>query len=247
MRTKQLFTLFALCVLVISFACLCEEKVSADVKYLGSDESTQGDWIGKYGADGAIIFCNAEYKNVDLSAPYKADPKQKLIKEGLIKELTIYSDFEGKAKAYGWVFNASPPKDEKRSPLLVDGSARYAGCVSGRAAHVAMTLTVNSTQYKVAIYCLDYDTGGARKHEVFGFQGKDIPQKPDATAPKGYNNGVYYIWEVTGGEPFKFYQKNLAGSVNSVSSGIFVDATITTSVKPLGKLPLTWCVIKSKY
>jgi hypothetical protein len=106
-----------------------------------------------------------------------------------------------------------------------------------------MTLTVNSTQYKVAIYCLDYDTGGSRRHEVFGFQ-KDMPQKPDATAPKGYNNGIYYIWEVTGGEPFKFYQKNLAGSVNSVSSGVFIDA-IGKGVEPGGKLSTTWGRIKS--
>ena len=50
-----------------------------------------GDWIGKYGGSGAIIFCNKENHNADLPVPYKPDEAQKLFKQGLIKEISISS------------------------------------------------------------------------------------------------------------------------------------------------------------
>lgn len=234
---KRKRVLLATSVLTLLYFCFC---VSAQVKYLGTDIKTQGDWIGIYGKDGAIIFCNQENHNSDLPVPYKPDEGQKLFKKGLIEEIVLGSS--GVSKAYGWIFNANPG-DVKRVPWLTDKSARYAACVSGRAADVAMTLTVNSTHYKVSIYALDFDTT-TRNFQAFGWQGKNMPDDPDDEIAK-YTDGVYLTWEVKGGEPFQFYQKNGAGSANCVISGVFIDDA-KASVELNGKISTLWGRIKDK-
>lgn len=213
-------------------------SANAEVKYLGTDWETKGDWIGKYGKDGAIIFCNKELHNTDLPMPYEPDEKQKLFKKGIIKEISITSS--GNAKAYGWIFNANPG-DDKRAPFKVDKSARYAACISGRAADVAIILKVNSTHYKVTIYCIDYDTANTRGHRVYGYQGEKLPDKPDEETVK-YREGVHYSWEVTGDEPFRYFAKNTL-QFNTVASGLFIDDM--KAIEPGGKLSTTWGRIKN--
>jgi hypothetical protein len=232
MKGKLILLTIALVLILLSFG-LC---ANADVKYLGTDTKTQGDWIGVYGQDGA-----KETHAVDVPDPYKPDEAQKLFKKGLIKEISVTDagTLNG-PKAYGWIFNANPG-DNKKAPWLVDKSARYAACVSGRATNMAMTLTVNSSSYKVTVYSLDFDTT-ARNCQVYGYQGKDLPDDPDDTIAK-YTDGVYTSWEVTGTDPFKYFAKNGAGSVNCVSSAIFVDST--ASVDPNGKLSTLWGSIKN--
>jgi hypothetical protein len=235
MKGKLLLLAITSVLILLSFG-LC---TNAQVKYLGADTKTQGDWIGVYGESGAIIFCNKENHNADLPDPYKPDEGQKLFKKGSIKEIKLSST--GGAKAYGWIFNANPGEN-KKAPWLTDKSARYAACVSGRSADMAMTLTVDSTHYKVSVYALDFDTT-ARNFQAFGWQGKDKPDDPDDEIAK-YTDGVYVTWEVTGKDPFQFYQKNGAGSVNCVISGVFVDDA-NVSVEPNGKPSTLWGSIKS--
>ena len=224
-------------VILLSFS-LC---ANASVKYLGSDRTTQGDWVGKYGANGVIIFCNKDNHNANLPVPYNIDETQKLAKKGLISELSITGSGTGQA-AYGWIFNATPG-DAKNALWLVDKSARYAACISGRNADVAMTLKVDSTHYKVTIYCTDYDTT-ARAYQAFGYQGNTIPAQPDEEINK-YTNGIYTSWEVTGSDPFKYLGKNLAPSVNNVASGLFIDDMgAVSSVQSNDKLPSVWGHIK---
>ncbi|MBM3242770.1 hypothetical protein FJZ31_41445 [Candidatus Poribacteria bacterium] len=229
------FLPISLWLLLLSFVL----SANAEVKYLGADWKTQGDWIGKYGKGGAIIFCNKEFHNTDLPVPYEPSEKDKLFKRGLIEEISITSS--GNSKAYGWSFNANPG-DDKRAPWLVDKSARYAACISGRAADVAMTLKVNSTHYKVTIYCVDYDTADTRGHRVYGYQGEKLPDKPDEETVK-YREGVHYSWEVTGDEVFRYFAKNTL-QFNTVSSGLFIDDM--QDVKPAGKLSTTWGRIKNE-
>jgi hypothetical protein len=213
-------------------------SANAEVKYLGADWDTQGDWIGKYGKDGAIIFCNGEFHNIDLPVPYEPSEKEKKFKKGIIKEISITSS--GGGAAYGWIFNANPGND-KRAPWLVDESSRFAACISGRSADVAITLQVNSDHYKVTIYCTDYDTAETRGQQVYGYQGDELPDKPDEDTVK-YTEGVHYSWEVTGDEPFRYFAKNTL-QFNCVSSGLFIDEM--KAVKPSGKLSTIWGRIKN--
>jgi hypothetical protein len=212
-------------------------SANAEVKYLGADWDTQGDWVGKYGKNGVIIFCNEAFHNQDLPVAYEPAEKEKLFQEGLIDEISITSS--GNAKAYGWIFNANPG-DDKRAPWLVDKSARYAACISGRAADVAMTLKVDSTHYKVTIYCVDYDTANTRGHQIYGYQGEELPDKPDEETVK-YREGVHYSWEVTGDEAFRYFAKNTL-QFNTVSSGLFIDDA--KDVVLTGKLATRWGRIK---
>ena len=213
-------------------------SANADVKYLGTDWDTQGDWIGKYGADGAIIFCNQNAHNADLPVPYKPSEEEKLFKKGLIEEISITSS--GGGAAYGWIFNANPG-DDKKAPWLVDESSRFAACISGRNADVAITLEVDSDHYNVTIYCTDYDTANTRGQQVYGYQGETLPDKPDEETVK-YTDGVHYSWEVTGDEPFMYFAKNTL-QFNCVASGLFIDDM--KAVKSGGKLSTTWGHIKN--
>lgn len=115
---KNFFLLLALVAFLLGY--LTAVFSIAEVKYLGAEWDTQGDWIGKYGADGAIIFCNDEFHSVDLPVPYEPSEKEKKFKKGIIKNIDITSS--GGGAAYGWIFNANPG-DDKKAPWLVDESS----------------------------------------------------------------------------------------------------------------------------
>ena len=235
-KMKNFFSLLALG--AFGFAYLMMGFAIAEVKYLGTDWKTQGDWIGKYGKDGAIIFCNEKFHNGDLPVPYEPSSGEKKVKKGLIEEISITSS--GGGAAYGWIFNANPGND-KIAPWLVDESSRFAACISGRNADVDLTLKVNSDHYKVTIYCTDYDTANTRGQQVYGYQGETLPDKPDEETVK-YKDGVHYSWEVAGDEPFRYFAKNTL-QFNVVVSGLFIDDM--QDVKPGGKLSTTWGRIKN--
>ena len=233
---KNFFPLLALGAFLLAY--LTVGFSIADVEYLGADWDTQGDWIGKYGADGAIIFCNQDAHNADLPVPYKPSEEEKLFKKGIIKEVSITSS--GGGAAYGWIFNPDPGED-KKAPWLVDESSRFAACISGRNADVAITLKVNSDHYKVTIYCTDYDTANTRGYQVYGYQGETLPDEPDEEIVE-YSDGVYTSWEVTGQEPFRYFAKNTL-QFNVVASGLFIDDM--KDVEASGKLSTTWGRIKN--
>jgi len=212
-------------------------SANAEVKYLGAEWDTQGDWIGKYGADGVIIFCNDEFHSADLPVPYEPSEQEKKFKKGIIEEISITSS--GGGAAYGWIFNANPG-DDKRAPWLVDESSRFAACISGRNADLAITLKVNFDHYKVTIYCTDYDTANTRGQQVYGYQGETLPDEPDEETVE-YTDGVHYSWEVTGDEPFQYFAKNTL-QFNCVASGLFIDDMKYVEVG--GKLSTTWGHIK---
>ena len=96
--------------------------------------------------------------------------------------------------------------------------------------------------YQVAISAIDWDSS-VRVEDLVGYQGEKAPKDPDVTVQNpDFHNGVYYIWHVTGNDPFKL-QITHKGGANWVISGLFVDA-INASVNVNGKLTMTWGSIK---
>jgi len=243
---EKLMLYFGKRLLSVSFmiGVLFALNVNASVTYIGIDKTTQGDWVGKYGKDGAVIFCNKSAHGADLSIPYVPSEAEKLFIKGLIQEISI-TDSTG--KAYGYIWNATPG-DDKKCSLLVDKSSRIAACVSGRGwADLTISLKVNSTNYKVSIYCLDYDKVRVPGQDTYGYQGDKLPDKFDINIGD-HTNGVYISWEVTGQEPFKYFAKKVGATVNIVTSAVFVDEIKTTSnVDPASKLLETWGKIKQNY
>ena len=211
---------------IVMLASMLTLSVYANVEYTGKDTATQGDWMGKYGENGAIIFdAGAQGQIIDSS-------ESDHLTEGVIASYDV-----GIAHHYNW---ANSTNDKRGLQLPPDGASRIAACIFHDNGWT-LTLTVDATDYNVAVYFLDWDLN-MRIHDVVGYQGKSPPQTFDFTveAPD-FQEGVYHLWHVTGNEPFKLEVAQRSGNV--VSSGVFVDGA-TAAVKPGGKVTTTWAEIK---
>jgi len=190
----------------------------AEVKFLGKDTTTKGDWPGKYGANGVILFAMKDQTDM--------------------KDITKFDD----AKNTRWDW-ANPTDDKRGLVMLTDKTKRIGSCMYNNPNSV-ITLTTGLTSYQVALCVLDWDST-ARSEELVGFQGAAAPAKADATVTNPeFNAGVYYKWAVTGSDPFKIQVTFKAGA-NWVMSGIFLDKITGTAVQSGGKLATTWGDIRT--
>ena len=190
----------------------------ADVKFLGKDTTTKGDWPGKYGKNGVILFAAKDQTDM--------------------KDITKFDD----AKNTRWDW-ANPTDDARGLVTLTDPKKRMGTCMYNNPTSV-ISLETKLDSYQVALCVLDWDST-ARSEELVGFQGAKAPDKPDATVTNPeFNAGVYYKWAVTGKDPFKIQVTFKAGA-NWVMSGLFVDAVSASAVQPGGKLATTWGGIKN--
>ena len=219
----------SLVIFFISFAI----SASADVKYIGIDKKTQGEWEGKYGKDGVIIFSASHVGQPPDPAP---GGKNDLVREGLIKR---YETPDG--QRFIWARGNMP---HFLSTKELDGKHEKLNACAFNAGQVTVILEVDAVQYQVAAYY-----GGAentRVQDIYGYLGDDIPAKPDVRIEKFGNGGtgVYVIWEVAAKpkETFTILTKQI-GPINAVIGGVFIDA-IKEPVRPAGKLSITWGEIK---
>ena len=207
----QLFW-FLITIFVISSNCLLD----AEVEYIGTDEATQGDWIGKYGANGAILFAPKDL--VDL------------------KDIK-YDD--GGNQRWDW---ANPTPDDRGLLYPDDPKKRAGSCIFNNPVGL-ITIETKLTNYQVAVYAVDWDSS-VRVEDVVGFQGNKAPNDPDVTVKNpDFHEGVYYLWLVDGNDPFKL-QITHKGGANWVISGIFVDDMKGASVDLKAKLATIWGQIK---
>ena len=107
MLDRRNFTLLlAFATFSFAFSVLTHISV-AGVTYLGTDSDTQGDWIGVYGAAGAIIFCNNANHGGNFDAPYQPSEDEGKFERGMIEEINA-TDFD--VPAYGWIWAANPAR-----------------------------------------------------------------------------------------------------------------------------------------
>lgn len=192
--------------------------VLSDVKFAGKDTTTKGDWTKKYGKNGAIIFAIKDQTDM--------------------KDIASFDD--AKNNRWDW---ANPTADVRGLTYVGDTSKRTGSCMYNNPDTV-LTLTSKLTSYQVALYCCDWDST-VRVQELAGFQGTKAPEKADVTVQNPeFNAGVYYLWTVTGSDPFKL-QIKFKGGANWVISGIFIDAISSTAVRPDSKLAMTWGAIRA--
>jgi len=189
----------------------------AEVEYTGKDTETQGDWMDEYGENGAILFAPTDLTD--------------------LRDISAYDD--GGNQRWDW---ANPTPDE-RGLLYPDESGNRAGsCMFNNPVGV-VTIETNLRDYQVAVYAVDWDSS-VRVQDMVGFQGNNAPNAPDVTVENPeFNAGVYYLWHVTGNDPFKL-QITHTGGANWVISGIFVDDLGGTPVQLKDKLATTWGRIK---
>jgi len=208
----QLLLLFIIPILVISYNCLLD----AEVEYIGTDEATQGDWIGKYGENGAILFAPKDL--VDL------------------KDIEID---DGGNQRWDW---ANPTPDKRGLLYPNDPKKRAGSCIFNNPVGL-ITIETKLTNYQVAVYAVDWDSS-VRVEELVGFQGNKAPDEPDVTVENpDFHEGVYYLWVVNGKDPFKL-QITHKGGANWVISGIFVDDMKGAAAQPKSKLATMWGTLK---
>ncbi|MBM3215894.1 hypothetical protein FJZ36_13365 [Candidatus Poribacteria bacterium] len=201
---------------------------SADVKYLGVDKKTQGDWKGKYGKDGAIIFDAGGVNGVNNPGK-KSDQFRKGV-------LEAYD--EGNSNRWNWATDAG--NDKRGLTYVADDGRRIGACAWGTGTHT-FSLSVASKDYQVAVYCVDWDSS-VRIEDIVGYQDA-VPAKADLTVQNPeFNAGMWLLWHVTGTIPFKLNVTHKGGA-NWVISGIMVDAQL--AVDPAGKASTTWSALRS--
>lgn len=220
---KKAMSVFSCLVLLLGISL-----AHSAVEYLGEDEDTQGNWKGKYGASGGVIF---EAGGVDGQNRPGQDNDQ--LVDGIV---TTYTD--GSPNRWNW---ATDTNDE-RGLEYVDPQAgdRIGACQYGNGSGT-LVIEVDSTDYQVATYHVDWDSV-VRAIDVVGFQGNTPPNDPDLQLVNPeYNAGIWLLWHVTGASPFNL-QITQQGGANWVISAVMIDDL--RAVSSAGKLTTTWGQIK---
>ncbi len=214
MKLQSLLSLSKATAIIFILAC---SSGNAEVEYIGADTDTQGDWIGNYGENGAILFAVADLED--------------------LKDITAFDD--GGNQRWDW----ANPTDDARGLLYPDGSGdRTGSCVFNNPEGV-FTVETSLSDYQVAAYVVDWDST-VRVQTMTGFQGDSAPAESDVTVENpDFNAGMYHIWHVTGGDPFKLRITH-EGGANWVMSGIFVDEIGSAAVDARGRLTTTWGQLK---
>jgi hypothetical protein len=206
----------SLILVTIVFAFVFASFTHAVVKYVGEDKKTLGDWPGKYGKNGAMVFAPKDLK--------------------YLKDITNFEDKDN--LRWDWV---NPTPDKRGAIYPTDLKSRAGSCMYNNP-NTILTLETKLKNYQVAVYAVDWDST-ARSEALTGFQGAKAPADPDVTLTNPtFNAGIYEIWTVTGTDPFNLQIVFKAGA-NWVITGIFVDA-IGAAVEANGKLATTWSDLK---
>jgi alpha-L-rhamnosidase len=200
----------------IVFAFVFASFTHAAVKYVGEDKKTLGDWPGKYGKNGALVFAPANLYDM--------------------KDISKFDDM--KNLRWDW---ANPTADKRGAVYPADPGKRAGSCMYNNP-NTVLTLETKLKGYQVAVYAVDWDST-ARSESFTGYQGGTAPKVPDVTIKNpDFNAGIYEIWTVTGTDPFNLKIDFVSGA-NWVITGIFIDAT-GAAVEANGKLATTWGDLK---
>jgi hypothetical protein len=227
LRKERRITMKTIILFLIVISFIAFSVANADVEYQHKDTKTQGDWKGKYGSAGGVLFDNGGSDNTNINGK-KGDQLVKGV-------LTEYDD----AARPRW--NWASHTDDQRGLQYVKEEDRIGACIWGSGTST-LTLTVDSKDYQVAAYFIDWDSN-VRVQEIVGYQ-KTAPAKADALLQGAeFHDGVWHLWHVTDTEPFKL---NIAhqGGANWVISAFLIDTA--AFVAPQGKLTTTWGRVKSK-
>jgi len=206
-----------LLLLITTIFALSSILVYANVTFDGKDTATKGNWVGKYGKNGAILFGIADQKD--------------------LKDITKFTD---NGQRWDW---ANPTADERGLISIADPNVRIGNCMYNNPVGL-ITVETSLDSYQATLFVIDWDST-VRVEELVGYQGNIAPAQPDATVENpDFNAGIYYKWSVTGREPFNI-QITHKGGANWVVSGFFADAISSSAVQSSGKLTSTWGGIRA--
>jgi hypothetical protein len=171
-------------------------QIEPAVTFLGGDDTSQGDWQGKFGADGDDLIG----KETKLPAYARLQWQN--------ADLWIYDPATNDKRALAYF--ANPPTGKDRI-----AAARYNG---GGGDEVAFIIDVGAAARRLSLYFLDYDRKGRR--QTLEIADAMTGQALDKREIADFANGRYLSWKVQG--KVKITLHKLAGD-NACVSGLFLD------------------------
>jgi hypothetical protein len=162
------FTLSFLALLLCTSNIKAQSTGSSTVNFIGVDAATQGNWQGKYGADGYAI----------------ANGTQALPSYAVFTPLNQSN--------YTWNANTTDP----RALQTVSPAGRVASCWYGSTFSLGVNLT-DGKSHQVAIYALDWD-GNFGRSETVQVLDANTNAALDSRTVSSFSNGMYLVWNITG-------------------------------------------------
>ena len=148
----------------------------AQVQFVGSDLSTQGDWKGRYGNDGEMILQDQQ------SVPSYAAviPAQKV----------------------DWTWKSST--DDSRALQRLASDARLAACwYSASSFEIDLNLTDGAT-HVVSFYCVDWDASErTQRIEILDFNTRQVLDEAEL---QEFGDGIYLTYRINGRVIIRFSQ-----------------------------------------
>lgn len=167
--------------------------------FVKTDTTTQGSWIGTYGADGYSIYNNT------TSYP------------SYISSVNFASN-----STFTWAASTS---DVRALQKASNPSDRIAACWYSGSSFSA-TININDGKaHQVALYMTDWDTT-VRIQTIVATDASNGTVLDTRTVSASFNGGQYWIWTVSGSVKFTFSK---VGGANAVLNGIFFANTTSTS------------------
>ena len=166
--------------------------------FVKTDTATQGTWKGVYGANGYNVIDNT----ISYPAYVTVTPAGQL--------------------NYIW---ASSTSDVRGLQKVLSSTDRVAATWYTSS---SFTIDLNFTDghpHQLAVYCLDWDTGGARAQTVSILNGATNTVL-DSQNLSSFQNGKYLVWKLSG---HVVLQVTKTGGANAVISGLFFDPPATGS------------------
>jgi hypothetical protein len=173
---------------------------AATATYLSQDATTQGNWMGTYGAQGYDVIDDAS-------------------------SLPSYASITPSGQSnYVWAASTGDP----RALQTADGSSRIAACwYSGDSGGTSFSVDVNLTdgqKHHLELYFLDWDNLGRSEQVQISDAGSGAVLSTQPVS--SFQSGVYLDYAVSGNVVITITK--LAGK-NAVLSGLFLDPTTTAT------------------
>ena len=203
-------TTFALSLLLVSAM-----SVSAFAADITEDRTTHGDWVGKYGKDGYIIFNSSEDTFTEKLPDYVQDFTYSDLYEANATPHSWWNGSDGSSLEDPAHFNDALWEDEsmtsRRAPCIYNGEG------------LLITIDTGDVTSTVSFYSVDWDDNGrVMLMTVYDADGNEITSKEYGE----FYNGVYVTTEITGKATceFMFLESVNTSPSNAVVAGVFFDS-----------------------
>ena len=154
-----------------NFTLTVNQASVAAATFIGSDTTTQGNWQGKYGANGYFV-ANTIYQSLP----------------GYVEA------FASNGTRYTWISGTTDP----RALAIPGGSGGVASCwYNGSTFSFSVNITDGNTRQINALYALDWDSGG-RAEQIQIVSANNPSNVLSTQSIVSFTGGTYLVWNISG-------------------------------------------------